>query len=294
MDKNLKDLLEKTILYKYSYDNDTIPIKITNFKDEIYSCGGTLSDVSKLIIDGIVEYSFNENEIKIQDLTRLQLLALERKLRFNKSSSETVKKSYGFYGEIILDLLLKGFKDTHSIISKGHFYYPLEDNEAKGFDSFHIIENSDCIELWFGESKFRGKYHNSVNEILDGFEKAFSMDYLNTNMVAIIEEYNNLNIEGGKLYDLLTEWRYSPGFKISEFIDDYNIKLYYPIFISYDITPGGFEKSLELVTKYIKTKFDEKNIDLSKTKWNRYFIFLPVESISQIKEGVIKWIEELI
>lgn len=47
-----------------------------------------------------------------------------------------------------------------------YFYCPTSKSEVTGFDSYHLIQYGDKVQLWFGEAKFRTKYHQSICEII--------------------------------------------------------------------------------------------------------------------------------
>ncbi|XMB73097.1 Hachiman antiphage defense system protein HamA [Mycoplasmatota bacterium WC30] len=293
MEDRLKEILNKVIVFQFDMDSSKLPVSITNWMDHVFGIDGENKDVSEIIFKGIVEYAFNERNIDITKFNEQQLLALERKLRFDNKATDTAKLNYGFYGEILLDLILKNYYNTEAIISKGYFYYPLENNESKGYDSFHIIENDERIELWLGESKFRQQYYSSINEILDSFPKVFSDDYLNLNLLAILDRFKDLNKNDGKLYELLSLWKDSVGFKISDYIIDYNIQLFYPIFVSYD-KGSNLVECVDKIVAYINDKYIVKGKKQCNPKWKRFFIFLPVDSVHEIKKGVIEWIESIL
>lgn len=293
MNKQLKDLLDSVIIYKCNLDGTFIKEDISNCYDDVYEVTGEETKLSELIFQSIVFYSFNEKDIDICNFTQQQLLALERKLKYDVDANESTKLKYGFYGEILLDIILHRFYKTSKIISRGFFYNPLDDNEAKGYDSYHLIEKEDSIELWLGESKFRKKYHSSIKEILSSFDRVFSDNYLNKNFIAILDNYQNLNIESGALYNLLNEWKDSFGFKLSDYVDKYNMILYYPMFIAYN-SQKDVDKGIKTMTNYINSVFKSKGIDLSDSKWNRFFIFLPLKNLDDVRKGVIEWIESIV
>ncbi len=55
------------------------------------------------------------------------------------------------------------FYGTDILVSRGYFYNPLEKSETKGYDSYHMFQNENDLELWFGEAKFHESYRTAFN-----------------------------------------------------------------------------------------------------------------------------------
>jgi len=156
--ESLKALIDKTILYEYSLphkDKKINKINLSNYEDDCYTYSND-NDLIELIYNSMIEYSFNEYELTKYDYNTLLSKALVTKLKYKESQNETTKIKYGFYGEVLLYAFLYHFYKSKPIIARGYFYNPLENAETKGYDSYHIIENDDIVELWFAEVKFRG------------------------------------------------------------------------------------------------------------------------------------------
>lgn len=94
----------------------------------------------------------------------------------------------GIFGEVILHLFLKEFKDTIPLISKLYFKDSFA-QEAKGFDSVHVSANGET--LWLGETKFyrtwkkHGVVKGGIDELVEDLKKHFSKDYLSEQYVII-------------------------------------------------------------------------------------------------------------
>lgn len=84
----------------------------------------------------------------------------------------------GFFGEVLLCTILKALYGKDSFISRGRFFDPLENFETKGYDSYHIFNNSGQIELWFGEVKFHESHNSAIISVMENIDKALSTDYL--------------------------------------------------------------------------------------------------------------------
>ena len=95
-------------------------------------------EIAKVIYNGIVEFALNEYEINYDDLEREQRRAILSRIRYNPTADNSAKLKYGFYGEVLLDLILRVFLQTSVVAARGYFYSPIENSEAKGFDAFHM------------------------------------------------------------------------------------------------------------------------------------------------------------
>ena len=94
-------------------------------------------EIAKVIYNGIVEFALNEYEINYDDLEREQRRAILSRIRYNPTADNSAKLKYGFYGEVLLDLILRVFLQTSVVAARGYFYSPIENSEAKGFDAYH-------------------------------------------------------------------------------------------------------------------------------------------------------------
>lgn len=94
----------------------------------------------------------------------------------------------GVFGEVILHLILKDFKNTIPLVSKLYFKDSFA-QEAKGFDSVHVSE--DGTTLWLGETKFykdstkQGVKKGGIDELVKDLNSHFVKDYLQEQFVII-------------------------------------------------------------------------------------------------------------
>lgn len=292
MRKELYDLIENSIVYRYDLPNHHLGIDRAIFSNVDDKCFSVISNdsLAEIIYNSIVEYSFNEFDIAGKDYEKLHTVALKTKLKYNPDAEETTKISYGFHGETILYCMLYAKLNAKPVISRGYFYNPLESAETKGYDSYHLIEQNGVTELWFGEVKFRNTHSSGIKSALESIEKAISDDYLSSNFLAITNHKNNLNISGSKVETIINQWEDNPLVDIIEEIKTHDIKLIYPIIILYDESPRGYDKSVENAVKYIKERYEQKDFDLS-IPFSIYFIWIPVSKVRDIKIKVIEWIE---
>ena len=292
----LYKLIKNTIIFQYTLpcNEKSIPkIKHSTLDDFCYA-SISHHNLVNIIYNSIIEYSFNSQEITLYDYSSLHARALKSKLKYDEEGSEENKLKYGFYGEVLLDCILKVFHRTHALIARGYFYNPLENSETKGYDSFHIIEN-ERPELWFGETKFYGDYENamenSIKSVMNKIEIALSDKYLQNNLIAICEKEENFESANQDLRDMVVLWKKQPDVNLPKVLKDKNFKLVYPVMILYDDLNMLYDDCIQKAVSYLNEKISEKHYNLS-IDYEIFFILIPLTNSQQIKKDVIKWISE--
>lgn len=163
-------------------------------------------EFAKAFSNNVLEYAFAYADIPRDEITQKQreaaqsLLKLHevQKLRqyFSDGTPETEwepnllnwYRKKGVFGEVILHLILKDFKDTIPLISKLYFKDSFA-QEAKGFDAVHV--SVDGSTLWLGETKFytncktQGVVSGGIDELVSDIKKHLTKDYLSEQFVII-------------------------------------------------------------------------------------------------------------
>ena len=121
------------------------------------------------------------------------------RLRFENDASQDAKLKYGFYGEVVLDLILQHTFSSSVLLAKGYFYNPLENSETKGYDAYQFYYDNDQLSLLLGEVKFYASFSAAVKKILDNLEKAISPEYFRKNVLALINQLMKLNFNPTKV-----------------------------------------------------------------------------------------------
>lgn len=156
--------------------------------------------------ENILEYAFAYSDIPRNQITQKQreagksLIKLHEIKRLrdyleNDTPEDEWDKDFlrwyerkGVFGEVILHLILKEFKNTIPLISKIYFKDSFS-QEAKGFDAVHV--SLDGSTLWLGETKFykswkqNGVIKGGIDELVDDLMKHFNKDYLSEQFVII-------------------------------------------------------------------------------------------------------------
>ena len=267
------------------------------------SCLSTTSDIcftnqspdeiAKIIYNGIVEFAVNEYEIDYDNLEREQRKAILRHIRYNPSATSTQKLKYGFYGEVLLDLILRCFLNTNVLLARGYFYSILEGGEPKGFDAFHLIESKSKLDLWLGEAKFYVQYKKPITDVLEKLEWSLSDEYVSKNLIALIGKEDHFTKKSSRIQAVLDAWEENPGINLAEEMNRHQIRLTYPVFIAYQKnTTDGYHDSISNCIKHISTEFSRININIPASfDYRLFFMFLPLSEVKRIKESVIEWID---
>lgn len=292
MRKQLLDLIEKTIIYKYDlpYPIAGIPRTIFSTIDDKCYVTTDKNSLIEIIYNSIIDYSFNEFEIEEKDYNDLHTIAFQERIRFDEEDTDETKLKYGFFGEVILHAILRVFFGTDTIISKGYFYNPLENAESKGYDAYHLIEHGSKVELWFGETKFHKNYTQAVNDVLNKIKNTLSDQYLRKNLLALRKNKDRLNTQNSTIRTILDGWDENPNLIIIDELVKYSIVLIYPIIILFEQNKSGYDESIKAIPRYIEEKHKAGDYDLS-IPFSIFFVFIPVENVKEVKTEVIKWIE---
>lgn len=215
----LKELVKNTIILEYELPCQEKGLEKTPLSTHKDKCYNVVSDDSliDIIYNSIIEYSLNEFDIDKNDYNKSMDIALQTKIRENPN------KSHGFFGEVLLHSILCALFKTDVLIARGYFYCPTSKSEVTGFDSYHLIQYGDKVQLWFGEAKFRTKYHQSICEIIKKLSLTISDDYLRSNILAFENHKRNLNLQGSVIEKILDDFRENPKIVIADKLQEYII-----------------------------------------------------------------------
>jgi hypothetical protein len=292
MRKSLLDLVEKTIVYKYDlpYVEGSIPRTIFSTVNDKCFCSTNDNAIIEIIYNSIIDYSFNEFEMTDKDFSDLHTIAFQDRIRFDAEDSDETKLKYGFFGEVLLYVILKVYFGTESIISKGYLYNPIENAESKGYDSYHLIEDGTSLQLWFGETKFHQTFTTAINDVLSKINNSLSDNYLSRNLLVLRKNKDNLNQPNSKIKPILDNWTITPIINILEELKKHSIELVYPVVILFGNKKNDYDESIKAIPKYIEEKYTVEEYILS-IPYSLFFIFLPMENVKAVKTEVLKWIE---
>lgn len=267
-----------------------------------------LDEFTRAVINTIPEYVFAEYEnpkipqtdaveklreaarsiYKINDYELMRRWYLDN----DKSVEEEIKKlggsRRGEFGELILHLLLRDFKNTIPLISKVYFKDSIGIPDH-GFDAVHITPNDGI--LWLGESKFYTDSKRGIRELIGDLENHFKREYLDEQFLIIKKNVENNSIP------YRDEWikKLTQCNKLSDRLKTINIPLLctYPHDIYKLYNSLDEKEAIEYHEKNIrelKTYFDEQNNHPLKNKLNVILLLFPIKNK---RELIIKLHEKL-
>ena len=218
---------------------------------------------------------------------------MARRIRYNSNATDFTKLKYGFYGEVLLDLILRCFLKTDVLLARGYLYSPIEKSEVKGFDAFHIMEWDDNVELWLGEAKFYVNYKKPVDDVLGKISYSLSDEYVHDNFLALIDWQDRFSHSDSRLSGILDRWEENPNINIASEIANENMVITYPIMIAYQPkNDGSYEEKVKECLEYIEKKIVNLPISITTSfQYKIFFIFLPVDDVRSVKECVYRWID---
>lgn len=213
---------------------------------------------------------------KIKEFDLMRQYYLNGDLQAKEELDNSTYKNRGEFGELILHLLLRDFKETIPLISKVYF----KDSSgvpAHGFDIVHI--SPDKKELWLGESKFYTNGKNGIKELLKDLDEHFKKEYLEEQFIIIKK-----NLECNEIPQR-QQWikELSQCTKLSDKLNMINI----PMLCTYehDIYEKFADVNIpeainyhELNVRELKSYFDTENKHPLKARLNVILFLFPVKS----------------
>lgn len=297
MKQPLIDLVKNTVIFECSLPCDQRSLEKSPLSTKEDNCFKIVdaSNLSKVIYNNIINYAFDVFEMLQEDEVLLKK-ALYSRIRYNHSAGEAAKLGYGFYGEVMLHALLHVIYKVPPLISKGHFFIS-GNGESKGYDSYHLVEASGQIHLWFGEAKFRETSASCIKTALGELPNKVLTDkyFLESNFIPIFDEMSkssnyDASLASSRLLKIKTQWVEKGKIDIEDFKAN-NIGIVYPIMIAFKQSAGGYDKSITNCLDYIKKNYAELKFDKLSIERTIFFIFIPIEDVQVVKKTVIKWIE---
>lgn len=296
MRESLKNLVNNAVCLEYTLPNSVKNINKSDFSTREDFCfkNEDFNNIAKIIYNGIVEYAVNEFEIDYNNLSLEQRKVISLKMRYDRNAPDYEKQKYGFYGEVLIDLILRACLKTKVLLARGYLYSPLENAEVKGFDAFHLMKNSSGEdELWLGEAKFYIDYKKPITDVLEKLSTSFSDKYLQKNLLAIIGESEHITLSSGFLDEMVEAWNKDPEVNLPTLVRDKKVKLVYPILITYEYQKNnGYDQSIQRCVNHINNEYQRlKSKLVCDVEYSLFFIFLPIEEVALVKRKVFEWID---
>lgn len=297
MKQSLLDLINDCIILEYNLPNATLSyqkscITHKDLNDDCYRIDD-LEKLSRIVYESVLYYSYDQFQLDGGNQQGMFENAFKRKFKFNEAADETAKLKLGFYGEALLYSLLKVFYKNETLVCRGYFYDIQKKSEVTGYDCFHLIQSEDDLELWFGETKFYQNGIAAVDSVFSNISKAISDDYLiETNFATILQSKGNIVDKNSKIYGILDRWEKSIISNIVSELNSNNIKLVYPILITYNEHKDGYNDSINEIISYINTNYNTTSFPNIGIDYSIFFILLPINDVKQCKKQIIEWIDK--
>lgn len=297
MKDSLTQLIDRTLILEYKLSHPTFGIDKTcithnDLNDDCYKHVNS-EDFNRIIYESILYYSYDEFQLLGGDHQKMFLKAFNSKFRYNYTATDLAKRRLGIYGEALLYAILHRFYNTNTLVSRGYFYDIQKKSEVTGYDCFHLIQKNDEIELWFGETKFYEDGKAAIDSVFKSIEKAISDDYLvNTNFTTILQKKGNIVDKNSKLYKILDQWDKSIIESLEQELMKHNIKLVYPILVTFDKTNDDYNETIRTAIKHINDNYSHVRFNNISIEYSIFFILMPIDDVKESKETIIAWIDK--
>jgi len=295
MRASLRQAIDHTLLIEFYLPNEVegLDRSCLSTIDDTCLRGSSSEDVAKIIYNGLVEFAVNEYKIDYDKIDLEQRRVLRSSMRYDPEASEDTRIKYGFYGEVLLDLVLRSYFSTNVLLARGYLYSPIENSEVKGFDAFHLTEQNGQVDLWLGEAKFYQDYTAAISSVLKKIEFSLSDSYVDRNLLALIQHEGDLTNRPLQVLALFEKWKNNPDIKLAEEIQEHGIRITYPVFIIYEqASRDSYAASIKKCIEHIAEVCTTQNIQITNSfDYRICFIFLPISEVRATKKKVLEWIE---
>jgi hypothetical protein len=296
MKEKLKQLIDNTLVLEYRLSHSELGINKTcithnDLNDDCYRQANA-EDLNRIIYESILYYAYDEFQLLGGDHQKMFVKAFNTKFKYNHSATDLAKRKLGIYGEALLYAILHHFYNTNTLVSRGYFYDIQKKQEVTGYDCFHLVQKGDALELWFGETKFYECCKAAINKVFENIGKAISDDYLiNTNLTTILQYKGNIPDKNSKIYKILDKWDKSIIESLAQELIENQIKLVYPVLITFEIINGDYNESIRTAINHINDNYSHVKFENISIDFSIFFILVPIDDVKASKESIIKWID---
>ncbi len=191
----------------------------------------------------------------------------------------------GEFGELILHVLLRDFKNTIPLISKVYFRDSFG-TAVHGFDAVHI--QPDTRTLWLGESKIYKDGKMGIKALIQDIQEHIERDYMESEFSILSRKV--------KLFDDIPEREYwlnllNSTTSLKEQLENITI----PLLCTYEsdnFTKFNDEKLQSFIDEYekevrlLKDYFDSNNVHKLKSRMNIILLLFPIQSKKELVSGM--------
>lgn len=135
-------------------------------------------------MEWLPEFALKDSELV--GLDTANLVQMIRNAAKNVYTSEKFKKR-GEFGELFLHMAKRQVFNSIPAVSK-IYYKSARNDTVKGFDSVHIVEVKDELELWLGEVKFYADLNQAITDVVKELQNHTQTDYLRDEFALILNK----------------------------------------------------------------------------------------------------------
>lgn len=261
---------------------------------------GQLGALANLLIDNMVFYTFDEEEILQcnEEIGILEDLRIAAKYAYLERLPKRIKsKNDGTPGELLLDLLIQIYEpDITKLLARAKYSQMGDANEIKGYDALYFTKNNDEISLWLGQVKTGSESYCKTSIICDLNEKyvlnyfSKSICYIadktrdNSPLLDLVKKINKIKFECIRNNDS----DQIKGKKIASFLKSNNVSIKIPCLLVYSKNVYSDEKLLNdyinSIIKQFQNTFDNIKFNITiDLDYELMFYIFPVEDIDILR-----------
>lgn len=173
-------------------------------------------------------------------------------------------KRRGEFGELILHAAVIDFFNAEPAVSK-IFYKDSANDTVKGFDSVHVVQAPDSIEIWLGEAKFYQDIGGAITAAATSIKEHLERNFLRSEFIAITNKLD-------------ASWPHADAFRDSldeaTSLDQIAARLVFPVLLTYD--SNAVNDSSSLTPKYVADLVAEAEAAWDKFSTNLTGLTLPI------------------
>lgn len=161
-----------------------------------------IKDLAELLINTIPEYVFAEyqnpdipfNSVSmVREAAKCMYTVKNRDDTTHSNNCTRPKSTKGDFGEVLLHLLLREFKETIPLVSKAYLK-DSPDVPAHGFDVVHVSPHEKI--LWLGESKFYTDSKAGIKSLIEDLNDHINQNFVDRQFAFIMKNVTNNSIPG--------------------------------------------------------------------------------------------------
>ncbi len=262
-----------------------------------------IEQLSKLIIDNLVFYTFSEEEIVYQNSNYgiLEDLYAAAKYAYNERLPKRKDpKKDGTTGEVLLDILIQVFEPmSQKLIARAKYKQQSDNNEIKGYDALYFTKYNNDISLWLGQVK-TGSCYYCKSKIVEDLNSKYILKYFCNSLFYLADKADKSN-ELKSLLDEINKIFYN-SYKnkwddktkqkaVIDLLNSKNVKIKIPCLLAYTediyLNEADLDANIKKCVNEMINEFDTKNFLIDKDlEYELIFCIFPVKNINDLRTKI--------